>query len=269
MDNNVCFFIPKTNTHETVHTVNFVLERKFRPKRELETPFLHTVYCVLEGEGLLHLKDSSIALKKGDVFFTLPSIPFNIETVKDFEYAYVTYLGTRASEFAEKFHVKENNFVFRGLVDLPELWLNSFKLGTKFSDLISESLVLYTFAQIGNKFYSSESTNRQNSSPPLIKKYIDEHFSDSDLSLKKISEAFSYNPKYISSVFKKEYEIGISDYLNTVRIQHACDLIERGLTAVNDIGFLCGYNDPLYFSKVFKSKIGISPKAYVKKQNQR
>lgn len=211
MENNVCLFVPKTDVHETVHTVNFVLERKPQPKRKPESPFMHTIHCVLEGEGVLHLNDSALPLKKGDVFFRLPNFSSSIESVKNFEYAYVTYLGTRASEFAAKFRLSEKNCLFKGLNSLPELWRNAFKISSGFSDLMSESLVLYTFAQIGNAFYRSEKINCSLSSPPLIKKYVDEHFAENDLSLKKISEAFSYNSKYVSSVFKKQYGIGVSD----------------------------------------------------------
>lgn len=269
MENNVCFFVPKSDIHETVHTVNFVLERKPQIKKTMTMPFMHAVHCVLEGEGILHLEKYSTNLKKGDVFFILPSVPYRLESVSDFEYGYVTYLGPRASEFAEKFHLNKDNCVFKNIKNLPEFWQNAFALGSKFSDILSESVVLYTFAQIGHKYYPDEDITCSLSSPPLIKRYIDEHFTESDLSLKKISEAFSYNPKYISSIFKKQYSIGISDYVNVVRIQHACDLIKRGLTSINDISYLCGYNDPLYFSKVFKSRIHVTPKEFVKEQNKR
>jgi hypothetical protein len=39
MENNVCLFVPKTNVYETIHPVNFVLERKVQLKKEFTTPF--------------------------------------------------------------------------------------------------------------------------------------------------------------------------------------------------------------------------------------
>ena len=54
--------------------------------------------------------------------------------------------------------------------------------------------------------------------------------------------------------------------LNTVRIQHACTLIEQGFTSVSDIASCCGYADPEYFSKVFRGKMGVSPGAYIHSQ---
>lgn len=263
MENNVCLFVPKTNVYETIHPVNFVLERKVQLKKEFTTPFMHAVHCVLSGEGIFHTQNHSFPVKKGDVFFILPNVPYIIESCKDFEYGYVTYIGTRANELTEKFKLHKN-YVFRDFDSLADVWHSALTHGTKFSDLLSESIVLYTFAQIGNKYFSDEDLSSGTTPPPLVKKYIDENFADPELSLKKISQVFSYNPKYVSMIFKKQYNMGISDYISTIRIQNACNYIERGITAVNNLSTLCGFNDPLYFSKVFKSKIGSSPKTYIK-----
>jgi two-component system response regulator YesN len=40
--------------------------------------------------------------------------------------------------------------------------------------------------------------------------------------------------------------------------------MDKGFISVKDISFLCGFNDPLYFSKVFKAKTELSPSQYVK-----
>ena len=97
----------------------------------------------------------------------------------------------------------------------------------------------------------------------LIKKYIDDNFSDADFSIDKMGSELSYNKKYISRVFKKEIRIGITEYLNTVRIQQACALMEQGFTSIKDIALLCGYKDPLYFSRVFKKEMKVSPREHL------
>ena len=56
---------------------------------------------------------------------------------------------------------------------------------------------------------------------------------------------------------------GITEYLNTVRIQQACALMEQGFTSIKDIALLCGYKDPLYFSRVFKKEMKVSPREHL------
>ena len=96
--------------------------------------------------------------------------------------------------------------------------------------------------------------------------YVDKNFDDASLSLQKLSDMWSYNSKYLSIVFKKKMGIGFVEYLKNIRLKHAVFLIEKGVNSVKNIAFLCGFNDSMYFSKVFKQDLGMSPKEYINKQ---
>ena len=63
----------------------------------------------------------------------------------------------------------------------------------------------------------------------------------------------------------KKMGMSFSEYLRTVRIKHAVMLFEHGLDSVKNVALLSGFSDPLYFSSVFKSEVGISPSEYRKK----
>ncbi|MBO7208706.1 MAG: helix-turn-helix transcriptional regulator [Clostridia bacterium] len=65
-------------------------------------------------------------------------------------------------------------------------------------------------------------------------------------------------------IFKKTFNIGMSEYINTIRIQHSCTLMNQGFTSISDISNQCGYSDPQYFSKVFKKRMGMLPGEYIK-----
>ena len=99
-----------------------------------------------------------------------------------------------------------------------------------------------------------------------IKKYLDDHFPEHDLNLQTLGNALGYNPKYISTVFKQHIGMGVSEYLNSLRIQHGCTLIAQGFTSIGDISTQSGFHDPQYFSKVFKNHMGLTPGQYIKQQ---
>ena len=103
----------------------------------------------------------------------------------------------------------------------------------------------------------------------LAKEYIDLHYTDSALTLNSVSQRFSYNPKYFSAAFKKMVRVNFSEYLKIKRLSYAASLIESGITNIADLAELCGYKEPLYFSKSFKKQYGMSPRQwYGKKETQ-
>lgn len=262
---NICHFIPYHKDYHSIHTIHFVFENKHQPFTFLKSESIYKMYYVVEGSGFLHTLGNVQHLSEGDIFFTFPSTPFCIESEKDFSYMYISFVGSRGNMIIEKLDISPRNFIFSNCSEVYEFWKNGLDITSELTDLISESILLYTFTFLGKRLIVEKDLEHSENIAVLnIKKYIDDHFTDSDFSLKKISEEIPYNKKYISSIFKKKYGVGIIEYLNTIRIQHACTLMQQGITSIYDLAYLCGYADSHYFSKVFRKKIGISPREYLK-----
>lgn len=54
-------------------------------------------------------------------------------------------------------------------------------------------------------------------------------------------------------------------YLRDIRLANACELLDTSEYPVSEVAALCGFDDPLYFSRVFSDKFGISPSGYRKR----
>lgn len=105
---------------------------------------------------------------------------------------------------------------------------------------------------------------RQNNINILINKaqqYIEDNYSH-ELTLEDVARAVVISPHYFSKLFKAESGENFIDYLTRVRIKHAKRLLERPENSVKDVCFKVGYNDPNYFSRVFKKEVGLSPSEY-------
>jgi len=72
------------------------------------------------------------------------------------------------------------------------------------------------------------------------------------------------NFDYINRIFKQLTHRTIFAYLNTVRINHAKELISTTNMKLTEIGLAVGFSDLYYFSKVFKKATGISPSTFAK-----
>lgn len=259
---NICRFIPLNSDNIHINVLNFVYETKKFNNKPITLSTYRTAIAV-HGNGILHICGKQFSLCKGDLFFTFPSVPFFIESKDDFEYIYISYIGIRANIIMDKFNISYENCVFNNMNEVIDLWKNSISFSDSVSDLRSEGILLYTLSIIGERLASEETENNYEAIKK-IKNYIDLNFQNPDLSISKISSEMLYNEKYISSMFKKHFKQGISNYITTIRIQYACELINKGLKNISDISLLCGYKDPLYFSKTFKKIIGIPPREHIK-----
>ena len=262
---NVCHFNPTQKDCGHIHFFHFVQETKQQTFKEWRTLSYYRIHFFLEGSGVLHTQNREFPLSQGDIFFTFPSTPYGIETTKKSRFCYIGYLGERALAIAAKFNIDINNCVFHGFDILSDLWKQGTTMPLDILNIYSESLLLSSISLIAQKTLQFETEKQVLEITSLVKKYVDENFSKPDLSLQEVSKALSYNPTYISNLFKKQFKITFKKYLNTVRIQNACALMNKGFVSVQDIAFLCGFNDPLYFSKVFKNNLNTSPSEFIKK----
>lgn len=58
---------------------------------------------------------------------------------------------------------------------------------------------------------------------------------------------------------------GPIDHVHRIRIERARDLIERGDSAIEDVGYQVGYEDPAFFRRLFRRTTGLTPAAYRRK----
>ena len=84
------------------------------------------------------------------------------------------------------------------------------------------------------------------------------------LTLDTLAREVYLSKSYLSSIFKEETGISLTDYITNVRIEKSKKLLTREGIAISEIAMLCGFKDQSYFSKVFKKETGISPKKFRK-----
>lgn len=263
-EQNVCRFVPREINDHSIHTIHFVLETKEQIYTGLRLKSLYTMYYVLQGTGKLHTRGDVLPLKQGEIFFSFPAEPFAIESVSDFRYMYISFLGARGNRILDKLGISVKTPLYTDCGELEAVWCRGLQSPSELSDIASEAVLLHTFAYLGGrlpKFSSHE--ERRTDLISLIQKYVDEHFSDPDFSLERLGSDLKYNKKYLSTVFKRHVGVGIIEYLHTVRIQHACTMLKQGFTSVSDVALRCGYPDAQYFSKVFKRRMSLSPREYM------
>lgn len=83
------------------------------------------------------------------------------------------------------------------------------------------------------------------------------------ITLELAAGAIGLHPSYLSRIFKEETRSTFSEYLNRVRIDVSCKLLESGRYSIKQISTLAGFANYNYFFKVFKELKGKTPQAYL------
>lgn len=91
--------------------------------------------------------------------------------------------------------------------------------------------------------------------------YMKSHI-DETITLKTLRDLTNVSASYLSSIFLKYMNHSPIDYFIYLRIMLACQYLRLSNLRINEISSKVGYKDPLYFSRIFRKHMGISPRDY-------
>ncbi|RKM56077.1 response regulator [Butyrivibrio sp. XB500-5] len=102
----------------------------------------------------------------------------------------------------------------------------------------------------------------ENNSTELIKKYVEDNFTDSMLNLTFLAQYFGFSASYLSRKFKQDTGKNFVEYLNDLRMKKAVKIAKSNIK-MYQIAAEVGIPDPNYFSKCFKKYTGMSYSDYI------
>ena len=95
-------------------------------------------------------------------------------------------------------------------------------------------------------------------------KYIKSKYHHSTLRVSEIANFVGLERHYLSALFVSKMGISPKEYLITTRIDKAKQLLADDTLSIQEVARSVGYVDPLYFSRIFKKYVGVSPMAFRK-----
>lgn len=219
------------------------------------------IYCT-EGSGTFHFDDQEIAYRKGDVVVIPPYLPHSNTSQEGFTNYHLNLADTPLSFKAPVVIQDDSNlfllqafqaayFHFNGDPDRRRMLLPTY------GDLIYCYLLCYHKTQPLSKVVEEIESN------------IIQNYPDANYELDRYLQSFPFSYDYLRKLFKKELGITPHKYLSDKRLQTAADMLAYGYSDNNniaEIALLCGFREPLYFSRMFKKKFGVAPSFYQEAQ---
>ncbi len=128
-----------------------------------------------------------------------------------------------------------------------------------------EKEMLKYIHKVGDKLFSllrkneGESSTKRSINQAL--NYIENNYKK-DISLKTVAKEVGLSLYYFSHLFKEEIGVSFVSYLNEFRIKKAKELLGNSKLNIAEISFEVGYNDPNYFTRVFKEYENLTPSEF-------
>lgn len=98
-----------------------------------------------------------------------------------------------------------------------------------------------------------------------IGKIIEDNLSDYKFDVEALSQKAGISRMHLHRKLKAIFGISASDYLRTIRLKKAAQLLRKKTYQASEVAYKCGFNDPSYFSKSFKKHFGMTPTEYIEK----
>ena len=248
------------------------IRKKYREDKESSIAYF-SMHYVLKGEGSLKLNGKKYALKKGDLFIIPPGVRFlkNSSLVNGWEIVWINFGGLRAAKYMETIGVNVNNPILQIKSAKTEeaicLIVKETALYQKAKETFSLSCFYNILTLLIEDFSSDQEFSGSDKKGYLFStmQYIQLHYSDPSLSTQVISGILNLNPSYFSRYFSENMKMGFRNYLNLFRIKKACELLDENSDyQISEVAAMTGFLDPLYFSRIFKKYMYLSPTEYVR-----
>lgn len=266
------FFIDKTERARGYDMKTFHLHKKYE------------IYYEISGARRYYIEDSSYLINAGNIVLIGPDSVHKTGSVDDMPHArYVInfneeYLQELIAAFPDAdllscfnsgIHVltvspKKQQRVEQLMARLwsssgentpQEIALRKFRLG--------ELLLTLNKYVMEAKDEISEPGRIRHKTIDNIQEYISSHYTQ-QLTLSQIAAQFYISPHYLSRLFKKTTGLSLTEYINSVRLVAAKNLLENSNHKIANIGEEVGFTTTTHFSRVFKEGTGLSPQQYRK-----
>ena len=136
---------------------------------------------------------------------------------------------------------------------LKSLLANRARLKEHFTGDISSTLKTQTFGKLDKKFITEFTA------------LIESNISNDEFSVEDICKQMGISKVQLYRKVKALLNINVNDYIVDTRLQKAKYFLQHEAFSISEVAYKVGFSSPAYFSTVFKSKFGITPKAFKEK----
>lgn len=234
----------------------------------------YILHYILDGSGAYQVNECIYVLTKGQGFLIQPNImtEYHADIRTPWTYVWLGFEGTRALKTLEQIGVNVRVPVFSA--DCGEQLLHVVKeMLTHRGDTPDQFFLaqsdMFRFFAILNRGIAQQQgmwnpeRQQQHYYVNAAIQFIREHYAE-DIKVKDIADHVGISRTYLSMLFRELQNMTPNEYLTYFRLTRAREQLVITDLPIGTIALLCGYRDPLVFSKAFKQQNKMTPSQYRK-----
>lgn len=257
-------------------TVLFAGESQTKPSHRVgpKVADYFLLHHVTSGRGRFRLGESETELGPGDTFLIPPNelASYVSDEADPWKYRWIAFAGTHAAALAASAGLGASRPVVRtGVSKIPgqrckNIYESFWKRGPA-APLEAAGHLLLLFAAL--RELGEDGTpappRPESHAEELVRQvigYLSSQYAE-PVTIERMAETLGYNRAYLSRLFKAHAGVSPSAFLSRIRLDQGKRLLrERPELTVEQVAFSAGFQDALYFSKLFKRWHGQSPTEY-------
>ncbi len=292
-DHSCILLIPETQTNNFIKDINTLQYSLNTETGKLFSLFMSDICSFDFTTSLLHIYeyvdykfyqgDNCIILNKNNYEFNFEQITFNEDIYNDFMTKNFQDTISSLNVIINKItinnydpnHVKnyfvnvlnriKNNISKENIID-DELFNTCEKSIEKSETIFILKKVLIEILRVLHDKYKNVCLLKNEKYTKIMTEYIHQNI-NKKITISDLSNLIGVTCVHASRVFKNETGVPLSKYINNYKMEMAIKLLIVDNIKIKEISDKLGFDNQLYFSKVFKSFYGISPITYRKKHN--
>lgn len=252
------------------------------------TPYDARLFFTVDGNGSIEVNGKTYLMNRHSLIIINSGVNYHLKTPKsfvsylsiNFDYTYAQYVKKKpiAPDIIKNFNSKNliNHVTFSDITELNEVfYINEFPIvEKKLVSMVKEynrkvnmyelkltSYMLDVLIQCIRHNASQNMVVEEKENASKIANYLQENYNKT-LSNQQIADLFHYHPNYISNLIKQYTGLPLHQYIKSIRVAKAADMLSVTSMSVQDIAIECGFYSSSHLIKCFKELIGMTPRQY-------
>ena len=228
----------------------------------------YLIHYIINGKGTYTKKDQTFYLNAGDCFLVYPDVEsmYQADQEDPWEYSWVGFAGVDAEPIVKAAGFTHELPLLRQISNGDTLNRQIHHIydarGNTFSSSVEMSGRLYT--GLACLLTNADTRTSETSYDDYVKAAIDymqSHYSYR-ISIQEVADYVGVSRSHLFRAFQQCKQQSPKEYLTSLRIEEACRMLDDTHLSITVIANSLGFDNSLYFSKVFRKAMGCSPTEY-------